>query len=144
MTIVDALKELFVKFGGNETDFDAETVSQALDQISDIAESGGGGYDGKIRIIYDDYSEVPSTECLLESGTYDSILNALYTKKYANIIVYVQIEDVSGDLVFYYNPSSVHTSMYLDDPCIVVSFTSEGRDPLYVAILPDNTVVFGD
>lgn len=136
MTIVDALKELFVKFGGNETDFDAETVSQALDQISDVAESGGGGYDGKIRITYDEYSEF--TGCLLESGTYDSILNALDTKKAANIIVYVQDADNN---IFYYNPSAVFTTVYLDDPCISVPYTSEYGDPLGISILPDNTVV---
>lgn len=137
MTIVDALKELFVKFGGNETDFDAETVSQALDQISDVAESGGGGYDGKIRLTFADGG---ISGGILESGTYDSILNVLDTKKAANIIVYEQAEAEFGDTILSYNPTAVFITRGFQEPAITVVFNDSELGHM-LAILPDNTVV---
>ena len=73
MTIVDALKELFVKFGGNETEFDAETVSQALDQISDVAESGGGGWDACIEFDLD--ANPPTAQFVF--GSHDALMEKI-------------------------------------------------------------------
>lgn len=93
MTIVDALKELFVKFGGDETEFDAETVSQALDQISDVAESGGGGgYDAVIKATM---SGGDITGLQLESGSYENLVTAIQSKKSVNIILYCMPNDTT-------------------------------------------------
>lgn len=109
-----------------------------------IAESGGGGYDGKIQLTYDEHAQISGG--LLESGTYDSILNALYTKKYANIIVYDQYEDEFGSMISSYSPISVSNQLMVGDPdenksIVIDFFIYNGDSRASVVILPDNTVV---
>ena len=120
-------------------------TSEKLNHMEQGIAESGGGYDGKIRLTFDEHAEISGG--LLEDCTYDSILNALDTKKAANIIVYEHAEDELRNTIGSYTPSAVFNQRAVqDDPdipaedlAILVSFTNMVGNQVLM-ILPDNTV----
>jgi len=114
-------------------------TSEKLNHMEQGIAESGGGYDGRIRLTFDEHGEISGG--LLESGTYDSILNVLDTQKAANIIVYIQSEAEFGDTIFSYTPDGVFITRGVQEAGIAVTFTDADVNPQMVVILPDNTVI---